>query len=124
MNMFLLPNYPPSPLYLQNPQLETRGRTTKTTHVLRQQKTAKNKSKNYYNTTQHSTPNILGRPRLETLLESKHPTKGKTFYTLNPKQQTNKTQPKSEKLITKATKTTLTPTAMEERLMSKYKVGY
>jgi hypothetical protein len=33
----------------------------------------------------------LGRPRLETLGESKHPTKGKTFYTLNPKQQqTNK----------------------------------
>ncbi len=56
MNMFLLPNYPLSPLYLQNPQLETRGRTTKTTHVLRQQKTTKNKSKKLlqHNTTQHT----------------------------------------------------------------------
>jgi hypothetical protein len=34
----------------------------------------------------------LGRPSLETLLESKHPTKGKTFYTLNPKQQQNNKQ--------------------------------
>jgi hypothetical protein len=76
---------------------------------------------------QHNTAHLIFwvvPTRLETLLESKHPTKGKTFYTLNPKQQTNKTQPKSEKLITKATKTTLTPTAMEERLMSKYIVGY
>jgi hypothetical protein len=85
------------------------------------------KTKAKTTTTQHSTAHLIFwvvPTRLETLLESKHPTKGKTFYTLNPKQQTNKTQPKSEKLITKATKTTLTPTAMEERLMSKYKVGY
>jgi hypothetical protein len=38
---------------------------------------------------QHNTAHLmfLGRPKLETLGESKHPTKGKAFYTLNPKQQ-------------------------------------
>jgi len=76
---------------------------------------------------QHKTAHLmfLGRPRLETLGESKHPTKGKTFYTLIPKQQqTNKTQPKSEKLIAKETTTKPAPTAMEEGLMSKCIVGH